>query len=103
MISRVYLWQNGMLMVFDGDGQQIETLQRRAADCAAEIYAQSTDETRFFVGCWNASSVQPVSREEWKAYLLHLARQFDGKIKGWEGEGENEDAPNDTNDDLAGA
>jgi len=61
----VYLWQNGMAMVFDGVGEQIPQLQGRALKMRDAILTEALPSTTFLVASLPTGDVSVVSREEW--------------------------------------
>lgn len=57
-------WQNGMVMVFGYDGEQIPELQGRYEDMRAKVLAAADDQTRFAVGVWR-ELLEDVARADW--------------------------------------
>ena len=55
-IKSVYLWQNGMLMVFGEDGQQIAELQGLEAECGDKV-AALFPRSRWVRASWPAGGV----------------------------------------------
>lgn len=56
----VYRWTNGMVMVFDEQGQQIADLQGPYEEVVAKIVEQAVPTTHFYTAAWKG----PNSRVE---------------------------------------
>jgi hypothetical protein len=57
-------WANGMVMVFDGAGVQIPTLQGPYEEVRAAVLRAATPGTRFYHGVWGHEP-DPVPRDVW--------------------------------------
>ena len=64
MIKDVIRFQNGMVMVFDENGEQLLEYQGRYEEVRAKILAHAPASARFSHAIWKLSG-QPVSRKEW--------------------------------------
>lgn len=58
MIHQVVLYSNGMVMVFDYNGEQIPELQGRFLDVRGLILKLVNDTTEFYIGDWNNGTVR---------------------------------------------
>jgi hypothetical protein len=70
ILRHVMRWQNGMVMAFDENGQQIPALQGRYDDVRHAVLAAADANTVFSTGIWSngaddTMSGRNVSREEW--------------------------------------
>jgi hypothetical protein len=63
VIRHVYLWQNGMVMVFDQNDQQMGDYQGRLDEVKEKILRDAGPETEFHGGAW-MRGITPFSREE---------------------------------------
>jgi hypothetical protein len=63
VLRRIYLWSNGMVMVFDEMGDQLPDYQGPLAAVAAAILRDANWQTEFFEGHWGRS-MQPITRSE---------------------------------------
>ena len=64
MISDVIKFQNGMVMVFDEQGEQIPEYQGRYEEVRDKIMADAPKSARFFRAVWMVSG-DAIPREEW--------------------------------------
>lgn len=64
MISEAIRFQNGMVVVFDENGEQMPEFQGRYEEVRAKILARAPKSARFFHGVWNVSE-SPIHRREW--------------------------------------
>ena len=51
-ISQVIKWANGMVMVFDKNGEQISEYQGKYVSVKSKILKNATNETKFYYGQW---------------------------------------------------
>jgi hypothetical protein len=65
-VKRVIRWQNGMVMVFGTDGEQISELQGRYSEVKDRVLAAADDKTEFRYGVWNQSLIT-ISRDTWQS------------------------------------
>lgn len=64
--SKVYLWQNDMVMVFDGAGEQIPELQGRlSAELVRKLEEASDGATSWFTGHWQTGELTEEGRKGW--------------------------------------
>jgi hypothetical protein len=76
IISKVFLFDTGALMVFDEEGNQIEAIQAMPLAAAMhEVMALAGDETQFWISCWmkdqHAASI-PSTRERFSLLLERI-------------------------------
>lgn len=64
VISDVIKFQNGMVLVFDENGEQMPAYQGRYEEVKAKILADAPENAQFFHGVWRVSG-DPIPREEW--------------------------------------
>lgn len=60
---QVYLWSNGMVMVFDIHGQ-VEVLQGPLEEVRERVLAEAPDGSTFHFGVWRHRAIE-VPREQW--------------------------------------
>jgi hypothetical protein len=63
-ISTVCLWTNGMVAVFDEDGEQMLQYQGRASEVAERIQRDAGPDCDFLYGAWRGGQYK-VSRSKW--------------------------------------
>lgn len=63
-ISKVIIWSNGMVVVFDQDGKQMGNFQGKFEDKKVEILEEIGDrnDVEFFTGAWE-KDVSKISKE----------------------------------------
>lgn len=71
MITNVYIWDNGMVMVFDQVGQQMPDYQGHVDEVRSKIIADSPESAKLFVGRWR-EYVESVGSIDWD----HLNKVF---------------------------
>ena len=64
MIDEVIKLPNGMVVVFDEEGEQMPEFQGRYQDVRAKILAQAPKGTKFFRGDYPLEK-NPVARKDW--------------------------------------
>lgn len=64
MIKEVIKWQNGMVMVFNGVGQQVPVYQGRYEEVKEKILRDAPPQAKFFHGNWPQPRVE-VARKKW--------------------------------------
>jgi hypothetical protein len=65
IISDVYLWQNGMVMVFDLDGRQMIDYQGPIEEFREKILRDAPPWARFYSGSWrDVPRASPIARDE---------------------------------------
>jgi len=76
MINEVIRFQNGMVMCFDENREQIPEYQGRYEEVRAKILAHAPSSAKFFRGTWDGLTTEhfkdkfveplkPVKRKEW--------------------------------------
>lgn len=76
MINRVIKFQNGIVMCFDENSNQMPEYQGRYEEVRAKILAHAPQSAKFFHGTWDRSTpehlkkkfvepLKPVPRKEW--------------------------------------
>lgn len=68
MITNVILWQNGMVMVFDEQGQQISEYQGRHENVRDLIISNAPADAHFFRGEWARGDKTPMTRADFAAW-----------------------------------
>lgn len=68
MIRTVYLWANGMLMVFDDNGEQMPQYQGPMRSYLGPVLRDATPETEWRIGSWRHGAVE-ASRGEFECML----------------------------------
>jgi len=58
VVSKVYLWSNGNIMVFDEKGKQIPDLQRSDIFDLRSVKEASTKDTEFYFGKWKENLIK---------------------------------------------
>ena len=66
IISAVYIWQNGMCMVFDTKGTQIGHLQGRIDYHLKELIDTAPADCQWHYGHWNEGWARPITLQEVK-------------------------------------
>lgn len=62
MIRKVILWQNGMVMVFDENGQQMSDYQGPKEEVWEKILRDAPQDASFEGGTWATGEMKPISR-----------------------------------------
>lgn len=62
-MKEVIYWSNGVVMVFDDQGQQMPEYQGKFSECKQKILDAARPDTQFQAGIWN-HSLHPISRDE---------------------------------------
>lgn len=81
MIRDVYLWANGMVMVFGEDGNQLPRYQGRVAAVRARVLADAPAGAQWWYGDYQSGVLHgcgPVTREQWEAVSLAQGLQEGG-------------------------
>lgn len=66
MISKVYLWTNGQVMVFDEEGKQMPGYQGKYANVKDKILTEATEHTKFTLCAWDESMRKQLTKEEFE-------------------------------------
>lgn len=71
-ILNVVLWSNGMVMVFDKEGEQLPHLQGRLDKVRVPVLSATTKDACFFRGVWPQGRIQitrgDFANEPWDKY-----------------------------------
>ena len=63
-IDKAYKWQNGMVMVFGEDGEQLPEYQGEYSNVKEIILRVAPATAKFYHGIWR-NKIAPVSKESW--------------------------------------
>jgi hypothetical protein len=66
MITKVMLWSNGVIMVFDERGEQMPEYQGHGQETITRILLNAPARAAFFEGNWHKGILISISREEFK-------------------------------------
>lgn len=79
MIDHVILWANGMVMVFDHGGKQMNEYQGMAADALPKVLRDAPESTRWEMGVWGQGKHE--STREAMVTNLRAAQSLKGKAE----------------------
>lgn len=65
-ITKVYLWDNGAVMVFDENDNQMPDYQGMHGQVADLILCNAPDDTTFFYSTWQSPGKKSLTREQFK-------------------------------------
>ena len=85
MIREIYLWANGVLMVFNEKGEQILKFQGRFMEKREKLRKEDLSKAKFFFGSWTGGIV-PMTKEEflssgWKKEKFVLSKLLSQEIR----------------------
>lgn len=64
MINKVIFWSNGMVMVFDENGQQLPDYQGKTGENLSKILKDAPPSCKFQEGNWNQGWLRDARRPE---------------------------------------
>ncbi|MBA7610211.1 hypothetical protein ES703_17417 [subsurface metagenome] len=76
MINRAIRFQNGMVMVFDENGEQLPEYQGKYEEVKAKILARAPKSTRFFHGTWPKSTPEDWKQKFVEPLLLVIRKEW---------------------------
>jgi len=75
-IKFVYLWSNGMVMVFDDEGEQVTELQGPKHVATAKLLDVNLEKARFYMGNWETRELIEIPRDSFFCEAWEVTSEY---------------------------